>query len=207
MYDVGAIAKDVQQRFKLFASTRDGLAVEQNLATPANLRVLLVSLDAMSDELVAQRNALFLDFADDALPYWLPQWDSDMSKWRGRLGAYFDAVDAAVAAGHPDDREFGCDGSGAQCVLWAVTAPLLLGYYGGEASKLPQQPIDAVTPYMLANSIDVAEAWRQERLALLWDDLARGVRDVLEVGTSAAGALVTTAAIVVGAIVVWRMLR
>lgn len=181
-YDTGLITRELQQAFRLFKSAgvsrSDVLALEladlegtdRNLATPENVDVLLAALDDLTADLIAAR-ATMSNWLPDAA---IANWDGDLAKWRGRLGAYHDAVDAAP----PGDR---------QAILWGVTAPLLIGYFGGEASKLPQQPIDAVTPFSLANQLAVDDAWREERWRLFKDDLATAFKDLANVGFGIGG--------------------
>lgn len=154
MFDVASLTRDFQSEFVLFDRRPVAGEVLTNKATPGNLRRFLAKLQVLTAALVAKRETLS-DWAPDAAIF---AWDNDLVRWRGRLAAYIDACDAAPA----DDR---------QAVLWTVTAPLLLGFYGGPASKLPQQPIDAVTPFMLANELAVDEAWRDERWRLFQEDL------------------------------------
>jgi len=171
-YDIGKITRELQQAFRLFkrsgVSRDDVLKIEladvegsdRNLATPENLEILLRALDQITTDVMAARATM---------SNWLPDaailaWDSALVQWRGRLGAYHDAVNAAPEG----DRA---------AVLWNVTAPVLLGYFGGEASKLPQQPLDAVTPFMLANQLAVDDAWRDERWRLFKEDLAKGFKE------------------------------
>lgn len=178
MYDVGKIARNLQGAFQLFSTKRAEVeSTDYNLATPERVGVLLGSLSQLTDALIAQR-ATLSDLVPDA---GLAQFDSDLIKWRGRLGAYVDAVSAAPAG----DRA---------AILWGVTAPLLLGFYGGEASKLPQAPIDAVTPFSLANQLEVDEAWRDERLRLFFDDLKKSAIELAETG----GSVLVTVAVGLG---------
>jgi hypothetical protein len=178
MYDVGKIARDIQGAFQLFTTKRaDVEAGDYNLATPERIGVLLGSLSQLTDAIVAQRGTLS-DLVPDA---GLVQFDSDLIKWRGRLGAYVDAVNAAPAG----DRA---------AILWSVTAPLLLGFYGGAASKLPQSTMDAATPFSLANQLEVDEAWRDERLRLFFDDLKKNAIELVETG----GNVLITVGVAVG---------
>ena len=156
-YDIGALTRRFQQRFRLFSASPLAQTTA-NDATPAKLATFLDELARLTADVVVAR-ASMSDWTPDAGIF---QWDTDLLRWRGRLEAYRDAVRAAA----PDDR---------QAVLWSVTAPLLLGYFGGEASKLPQQPIDAITPFTLANQLAVDDAWREERLQLFKDELVAPV--------------------------------
>jgi hypothetical protein len=226
--DIAAVTRDLQSRFRLFAPSgaapfnfapddpkrSDVLAIEladtegtaKNLATPENLKVLLKALDDVTSDVLEQRHELTAGdvakavllapvgllaglFDEDEA---LESWDKRMVQWRGRLGAYHDAVDKAP----PGDR---------QDVLWSVTAPLLLGFFGGEASKLPQQPLDAVTPFMLANQLNVDAAWKEERWELLKEDLLEGVANAAKTAGAGLGALAIAGVFVVGAVIFDRL--
>lgn len=162
-YDVGFITRRLQNEFRLF--NRDPSQQVRNNATPQRLAVLIKDLKKLTSEIEAKRDTAAFDWTPDA---GVVIWDRDMEKWKGRLAAY----EQAVISAEPDDRA---------AVLWTVTAPLLIGYYGGEDSTLPQQPLDAVTPFSLANQLDVAEAWRAERWRLFWEDLKKGLGDLPDV--------------------------
>jgi hypothetical protein len=164
MYDVGEITRELQSRFALFADRAPDAEPKTNKATPENVAVLLVSLRELTAELAERRRVVQVQTIADDL------WDADFAKWRGRLFVYTEHVAAAA----PGDR---------QAILWDVTAPLLLGFFGGEGGKLPQQPIDAITPFTLANQLDVGDDWRERQLELLLEDLEQGAKDVVG-GTS-----------------------
>ena len=174
MYDVGAITRALQSDFGLFAvQTPPGVNLQppQNKATPEGLRVLLDALGKLTDDTLAQRNDvgisdLLVATAGGNKSDFERAFDSDMLKWRGRLGAYNDAVDAAPAG----DR---------QAVLWSVTAPLLFGFFGGESSDLPQQPLDAATPFTLANMLATNEASKQRAWDLFLEDIATNAKKVV----------------------------
>jgi len=151
-YDIASITRGLQDEFRLFQ--RDPTSQAENTATPERVGVLLGSLRRLTDQIQAQRDK-FSSFVPDAS---ISHWDIDMATWKGRLGAYQTAVTAAPRG----DRG---------AILWNVTAPLLLGFYGGALSYDNQRPLDAVTPFMLANQIEVADAWRADRLRLFWVDL------------------------------------
>lgn len=212
-FDVGQITRQLQQEFMLFEDVgqaparddvidlelgdEDGEAI--NRATPENLAVLLEALDDMTAQTAAKRTELgagglpdILDGAETAAN--IAQWDLDMLRWRGRLGAYHDQVDKAP----PGDRAD---------VLWSVTAPLLIGFFGGEASKLPQQPIDAITPFTLANQLNVAIAWEQERRSLFFQEIQAGIKDVVEITAGIGTGALVVGGIVVGGIALARLVR
>lgn len=215
MYDVGKITRELQSAFRLFGpatKSHDGVVkleladkegTDKNLATAANLRLLVDELEQLTQQIIDKRDELEMNMAtigavilfgpgsllvtqEEALA----SWDLDMTRWRGRLGAYRDAVDAAPS----EDRA---------TVLWGVTAPLLLGFYGGEASKLPQQPLDAATPFALANQLNVVDEWRAERWKLFIKDLKDGLKQVVDTGVD----LITLAAIAAGVVVAVTILN
>jgi hypothetical protein len=192
-YDIGAITRELQNAFKLFSGApkitpptkADVLELDledaedgaTNLATPENLAVLVDSLEDFTAALAAERirleslagdleNAIAGILVGVETKEDVEAWDADFSEWRSRLQNYRVQVDKAP----PGDRGD---------VLWSVTAPLLLGFYGGENSEAPQQPIDAVTPFSLANQLRVADAWREERLRLLREDIAEEAKKVV----------------------------
>jgi hypothetical protein len=185
-FDVGQVTREIQAEFGLFrALTRGAVNVEppKNKATPEGLRALLDALTIETDRIREARRVVDIQWAhEDAF-------DSDLLKWRGRLGAYYDAVNAAP----PGDR---------QAVLWSVTAPLLLGYFGGESSELPQQPIDAVTPFVLSNMLEESEAAQQRAWDLFIDDLQENAKKVIDTGKGIGVAVgFLAAAVVVAALV------
>lgn len=162
-YDIGKMTRELQDKFRLFKREHraDLPADAKNLAAPKDVLVLLNSLATRTAEIKAKR---------DTLSNWIPdsgilEWDRDLEQWSERLAAY----QAATMAAAPDDRA---------AILWDVTAPLLVGFYGGAEAKLPQQPIDAMTPFSLANQLEVDEKWRDERWEMLKKDLADGLKRV-----------------------------
>lgn len=155
LYDTAAIAKEIQASFKIFG--RVPLASRNN-ATPEHLKLLLDKLSVLTQSVQEARDQMS-DWTPDA---GVLHWDRSMEEWKGRLLRYQNAV--ATAA--PGDR---------RAVLWTVTAPLLIGYYGGEGSKQPQSVLDAVTPFSLANQLTVDARWRQERWNAFKDDLQKGI--------------------------------
>lgn len=168
MFDVGAITKDLQDRFDLFCYSREECETKVNAATPENVARLLVALSVVTQQLeVARAASVDEDFYLGGSPGGIAQWDADFVAWKERLAYYR----GQVAKAPPGDR---------QDILWSTTAPLLLGFYGGESSTEPQQPIDAVTPFALANQLAIADEWRSERLELFYDDLEEAAKDVVE---------------------------
>ena len=156
------VVRDVQEEFRLFRR-KGHAAVEAageshtNGATPENLAKLVEQLETLTDEIIGKRLSITLPDAG------VLSWEGDLGKWKGRLEGYREAVDAAA----PGDR---------RAVLWTVTAPLLLGFFGGPDSKLPQQVADVATPYILANALAVDEDWASKRLELLWEDLKENAK-------------------------------
>jgi hypothetical protein len=196
VHDIGEITRKLQDSFRIFKKeTYDHEAVDalaqsgQNLVTPKNVGKLLDALQTLTDETQAAR---------DKLSNWIPDaailaWDNDMAQWRARLAMYKGIVAAAHAT--PEDR---------QAILWGVTAPLLLGFYGGHDSKLPLQPLDAVTPFSLANQLAVDAAWRTERERRFWEDVKKAALDVAAELWGLAELAVIAAAIVA---VVWVIMQ
>lgn len=187
-YDIGRITRELQQEFRLFKprGVVPGLArqrVDQgqqfNRATPENIAILLAALDTLTDDLKVARDALGNWTADASVAHW----DHDFDAWLHRLDDYIFEVSKAP----PGDR---------QDILWSVTAPLLLGYFGGEDSKLPQQRIDAVTPFVLANQLEVTEQWRNQRWDKLIEDIEQNAGDIAKPVAIGVG---TIAAVAVGA--------
>jgi len=177
MFDVGKITRDIQGQFGLFATTPD--PTEENRATPEYLAVLVGSLGDLTRAMEVRRAEL----SD-----WLPDkgvidWDRDFAKWKNRLVMYA----AEVSAAAPGDRK---------AVLWTVTAPLLLGFFGGAEGKLPKQPIDAATPFSLSNQLDVSQSWRAQQWDLLYEDLKKNAVDAVSSGVG--GLLIAAAVVVVG---------
>lgn len=176
VYDVGRMVRDYTVTF---------LHPTPNLATPINLATLLERLQALTDT---------LEQADDerrrvpGLGTVVPCIGSDgraldtlcldLARWRRRLDEYFMHA-ASVPAERSRDRT---------AVLWEVTAPLFLGYYGGRTGT--EVPLveggfpegfdptaahgpDLATPFSLANQLAVYEDFEQEN----WDRLLQDLRD------------------------------
>lgn len=185
MYDVGQIARDLQDKFGLFVRPRGEItSSEKNRATPEDLAVLLDELAALTEELAERRRVVQVQTIAEDL------WDSDSAAWRARLAEY----QAAVRAAPKGDRH---------AVLWSVTAPLLLGFYGGAGAASPQQPIDAVTPFSLANQLDVADAWREERWQRLWGELEKRFADAAKGAADAVTSGIAWLPWIVGGVVVF----
>jgi len=161
-YDIAETTRALQTEFRLFG---EGVT---NRATPENVAVLLTALADLTRDLEMAR-ATVSNWAPDAS---VPRWDAGLASWKTRLAAYVLQVSKAP----PGDR---------QDILWSVTAPLLLGLYGGENSTLPQRPLDAVTPFMLANQLEVSDAWRTARWDALLGDLEDGARAIPSAAMSA----------------------
>lgn len=133
-----------------------------NLAMPATMVILLAELEDLTRR---------LEERDEGIS---PQVSQDLTRWRARLDGYHEALAKAPSL---DDR---------QAILWTVTAPLLLGWYGGptgtEVELTPggfppgfntdhEHTADLATPFSLANQMGVAEEWDRRRLDLLGQDL------------------------------------
>lgn len=175
-YDVGGIVRATQEEFRLFrVRTRNGLEnAAPNRATPENLALLLAELDTFTDELVDWHNEqvddldwrqrILVDGDEEALE----RIEDDLEAWQRRLDGYIFAVSEAA----PQDR---------QAVLWDVTAPLLLGFYGGEGSKLPRSVADVATPFMLANALLVTDEWQRQVFEQWQTDVGTGggIRDAI----------------------------
>ena len=150
MYEVGKITRGIQEKFYLSDPAH---------ATPKHLGPLLSALEDMTDKLQGEA----LRFELTSVPFIredvLKTWKLDIKRWTERLSGYR----AAVASAAPNDPK---------AILWTVTAPLLLGLYGGPDSDELHRPIDAGTPFTLANQIEFADDFREELWSGLWDDIA-----------------------------------
>lgn len=184
LYDVGEVVTRYQHNW---------LGVEPNHATPLELHDLLLTLDAqtrqLEDAVVKHRETTGTrTFKLGLIGSWIPvagvaMWMAqdkanrdaqrsldalarDLTRWRTRLDAYRAVLDAVP---HDAVRDRGA-------VLWSVTAPLFLGWYGGptgeELEVVGQAPTfdasaqhiaDLATPYMLANQLNVWMTWEVER--------------------------------------------
>lgn len=115
-YNVGEVIRDM---------SREYLGQSPNKVTPENMVVLLEDLQELTSGL--------LD-ADDGRQWLMPFVDpcdqlfTDLYRWKMRLEYYLDQARRA-ADKDPTDRN---------AILWTVTAPLFLGYYGGPTgTELP----------------------------------------------------------------------
>jgi hypothetical protein len=138
-YDVGAKVAELHALY---------LGTEPNRATPANMAVLLESLRKLTRTIGVET----LRFG------WIRDADEqratrDLLAWEERLDAYEDAVDDAK----PGDRTE---------IQWSVTAPLLLGLYGGPESQEQQRTADVATPFIVANQVALTQEVQDE----LWAD-------------------------------------
>lgn len=177
----------VPQRYDVHEMVRrytvEFLHQEPNIATPENVLLLLQHLAELTDELVAaqaERAAETPACHDDAIC-------RDLRRWQARLEEYY-AFTAAVPDADLQDRN---------AILWQVTAPLFLGWYGGKTGHeielvpdgfgpsfdpMVQHPPDIATPFTLANQLLVWQEWEEERFNRLIDDLREGALDVAGLG-------------------------
>ncbi|MGH1343782.1 MAG: hypothetical protein ACRBN8_19655 [Nannocystales bacterium] len=216
MYDVGTIVRGYQLEW---------LGEAPNHATPLELHELLLTLD----KLTRQLEASISDHAETSVErvvklglmgagLWivtdkarrgeqrsLQQVETDLKRWRARLDDYIAKVEAVMPEREQDRRS----------VLWGVTAPLFLGWYGGPsgveipvvgqsetfdpARKAPHL-IDLGTPYRIANQLGVWLDWNRRRPELLKEDLKNDSKDLglafglglLGLGVGAAGVHLAT---------------
>lgn len=99
-------------------------------------------------------------------------------------------------------------------VLWEVTAPLFLGYYGGRTgTEVPlveggfppafdptaQHGPDLATPFSLANQLAVYEEFEQDNWDRLLDDLREGAANVGRGTVDLASAVLVGFGLVAGA--------
>lgn len=149
------------------------LGQKPNYATPVHLLDLMNFLNDFTERLEAQMELIMSSegvTTCEELEVKRPGLGSactDLERWRIRLDEYSMAV-ASVPADDQYDRT---------ATLWDVTAPLFLGWYGGETGDDPipvggfpedfdtdvQHPPDIGTPYTLANQLGIAQAWEKER--------------------------------------------
>jgi hypothetical protein len=171
-YDVGAIVRDYQ---------RSWLGVSPNHATPIDLLDLLQYLDEFTNVLEQRdrtNRTVGGRIADcdrwNGMGY--GQTCRDLARWRVRLDEYLDFV-SSVPVAQENDRAI---------TVWPVTAPLLIGWYGGETgTEIPldprgfppgfnpaiRHPADIGTPYSIANQMGIWVSWQDERKTRLREDL------------------------------------
>ncbi len=179
-YDVGAVVK---QYSDAWLSTPP-----YNHATPIELLDLLLFLDDITQKLEAEDLARRSPAVGPQVPRSCEDMEvfqagyaglcRDLQRWRARLNEYL-----MIASSVPDDLSHD-----RRQVLWEITAPLFLGWYGGETgTEVPlvqggfapgfnpelRHPPDIAAPYQIANELDVWIAWEGERRQRL-------IRDVTE---------------------------
>lgn len=201
LYDVGEIVKQ---------KTLEWLGTEPNLATPANLLLLLEELDELTTQIethVAEHGpesvvtrAGTLGIVVPAGLFGIALWMAedkarrehqraldavlaDLKRFRVRLDRYFAYVDAAE---DPSDRS---------AVLWEVTNPLFLGWFGGETGTEVELPADGVPeafnvvdqhladlgePFRIANALGVWLEWKRRTPELLIEDAADEAKKIAD---------------------------
>lgn len=197
-YDVATIVRSYQLSW---------LHTEPNHITPIELRALLQTLGELTAQLEqavgehtegSAMRAAKLGLMSGFLPglgtmFWavgdkakrgeqrsLQAIALDLQRWRTRLDSYVSAVEAALPEREQDRA----------ATLWTVTAPLLLGWYGGPTGSEieivgqpegfdPQlrHPVDVGTPYRIANMLGVQLEWSRRRAELFKDDLQDGAEE------------------------------
>lgn len=221
IHDVAEIVRNYQLSW---------LGEAPNHATPLELRELLIKLDRLTAQIEAQiddheeTTALrvaklglmgvgiwtFVDKSNRGEQRALSQVATDLQRWRARLDDYTARVEALIPK-REQDRS---------AVLWEVTAPLFLGWYGGPTgSEVPlvgqpetfnpktQHLADIGSPYRIANELGVWLDWHDERKDLLYKDFKDGAEDKANVFAWAAGAAVVGAGLGVGATYAFRRKR
>ena len=202
VYDVGRMVRDY---------TVTILHPTPNLATPINLAMLLERLQALTDSLERadeerRRVPGLLNVApcvfDDGRA--LDALCLDLVRWHRRLDEY-----TMHATSIPAERSHDRD-----AVLWEVTAPLFLGYYGGRTgTEVPlveggfppafdptaQHGPDLATPFSLANQLAVYEEFEQDNWDRLLDDLREGAANVGRGTVDLASAVLVGFGLVAGA--------
>ena len=207
LYDVGEIVRQ---------KTLEWLGTEPNLATPANLLLLLEELDELTKQLEAHvaehdpqnivTRAGTLSLIAPTGPFGVALWMAedkarrehrraleallaDLRRYRVRLDRYFAYVEAAS---DPSDRN---------AVLWEVTAPVFLGWFGGESGsevELPEGGVpenfnteaqhlaDLGEPFRIANAFGVWLKWKQRTPELLTEDAGEEASKVAKKAADAA---------------------
>jgi len=201
LYDVGEIVKQ---------KTLEWLGTAPNLATPANLLLLLEELDELTTQIEAHvaehgpesvvTRAGTLGIVVPAGLFGIALWMAedkarrehqraldavlaDLKRFRVRLDRYFAYVDAAE---DPSDRS---------AVLWEVTNPLFLGWFGGETGTEVELPADGVPeafnvasqhladlgePFRIANALGVWLEWKRRTPELLIEDAADEAKKIAD---------------------------
>lgn len=96
---------------------------------------------------------------------------ADLEAWSTRLGRYIELAKKEADTFGPKSTGDVMDPTS---MAWTVTAPLLLGIYGGNE----QRTADITTPFILSNATDVTEAWEKERIKLFWRDVKSEAKKV-----------------------------
>ena len=175
-YDVGRMVRDYTVTF---------LHPTPNLATPINLAVLLEQLQGLTDAIEKEeRKRRIVPGSGVVVPCIMSDGRAldalclDLTRWRRRLDEYYMHA-ASIPAEQSHDRN---------AVLWEVTAPLFLGYFGDPTGT--EVPLieggfpkgfdptaahgpDLATPFSLANQLAVYQDFEREN----WDRLLQDLRD------------------------------
>ena len=175
-YDVGRMVRDYTVTF---------LHPTPNLATPINLATLLEQLQSLTDAIEQEeRKRRIVPGSGVVVPCIMSDGRAldalclDLTRWRRRLDEYYMHA-ASIPAERSHDRN---------AVLWEVTAPLFLGYFGGPTGT--EVPLveggfpkgfdptaahgpDLATPFSLANQLAVYQDFEREN----WDRLLQDLRD------------------------------
>lgn len=157
MIDVGKIVRDVNAVYMV------------RPLTAKNLLPLVRSLEGTTERIADKLKLQPIEVG--GIGQDLPTVRKDFRAWQGRLGAYRNLLEGAIARGQGDNP---ADVD----VLWSVTAPLILGLYGGQGSDEPQRTADLATPFILSNQIQVAEDFQRENLERFFTDLKTGAAQV-----------------------------
>ena len=143
--------------------------------TPATLRLLLGSLKALTDELEKHARAAREESFWGTTP--AGAWWTDFRRWQKRLDTYISIAQAASS----DDI---------QATLWSVTAPLLLGQFGGkEAEGEKFKTPDISSPFILWNQVEVEDQSRKDA----WEAFKKDIKDPLKIGFGGVALLIVGA--------------
>lgn len=189
-YDVATLVRAYQLAW---------LGEAPNHATPIELHALLVTLDsltAQTEEAIAEHAEstsvraaklgllggglwIVADKAKRGEQRSLEAIGRDLRRWRVRLDNYTAHVESVMPE-REQDRS---------AVLWEVTAPLFLGWYGGPTgAELPivgqpegfdptiQHLADVGSPFRIANMLGVQLAWNDRRKELFREDIESGAK-------------------------------